>query len=585
MSAPDPFRVRLLGTFGLESAGRPFRHFNANRPELLLMYMAIAPDTWHLRKSIAADIWPSTDVSTARKHLSYNLFLLKKLTAAEGLDTPFEETRHSLRLRTDLGLDTREFLAELAAAGAAPTVDQRLRHLEAALELYGQGLLPSHRQSWLTPHQQRYHDLAEGARQMVAAALPTPVAAMAGQLHGVVGAWSAAGPSDAGPVHVGAAPHWPDAAESRAAPADGAASGQEWTLDALAKWAAEAEAAIQTPARDDWLMQFDALLPTITAALDHAVSCDRALDALPIPTALWDYYRHRQLLSDGRRQIDRLLAEVRAVPPLLHARALHASGTLAFFDNDRDVARRQLEKAHARWRAIREPGTGLLRTLGNLAITHQGLNELDRAAEIYGQCIAMARRLDEPRLLSTALYNAAQNEIRRRDPVRARHLIEQRQALLAEQPDVLELARNYALLAAVDILSGAHDDAWHEATLAVSLYTKAGDSDGLAHGLRLLGQIALAKGEYDSSLARYRESLKVAEESRSFWQVGLSLGGLAVLHRTRGEEPLAQATQQRATALLRVAQDEESVRRLAAEFAAAAPAPAARRKADAPKAG
>ncbi|MFN8423232.1 MAG: hypothetical protein U0470_07475 [Anaerolineae bacterium] len=93
MIAPEHFGVRLLSEFRLERDGQPVRHFNANRPELLLMYMAVAPDTWHLRRSVAADIWPATDVSTARKHLSYNLFLLKKITAEYGLASPFEETR------------------------------------------------------------------------------------------------------------------------------------------------------------------------------------------------------------------------------------------------------------------------------------------------------------------------------------------------------------------------------------------------------------------------------------------------------------------------------------------------------------
>lgn len=571
MGTHQPYRIRLLGTFALEHDGQVQQRFNANRPELLLMYMAVAPDTWHLRKSIAADIWPATDVSTARKHLSYNLFLLKKLTSAYGLDTPFEETRHALRLRPDIGLDTRDFLHALAAAGAAPTIEARLRHLEAALETYGQGLLPSHRQPWLTVHQQRLEELAEGARQMMAVALPAPVAAFAGQLHGVAGAWSPGGPAHHGPTPTGLPPAYPSTvdAPADAPPADGAAPPRR-ALDELVAWAAAAETAIQGPERDDWLAQFDAQAPAIAAAVDQAIARGRALDALPMLAALWDYYRLGHRLPEGRRLLDRLLAEVRAAPPLVHARALHAAGTMAYFDGDREAARRLLDKALARWRALKEPGTGLLRTLGNLAIALQGLNELDRAAEIYDQCIAMARGLDEPRLVSTALYNAAQNEIRRRDSERARQFVEQRQALLAERPDVVELARTYALQAAVDILRGAPDDARHAAALALSLYTSAGDGDGTSHALRLLGQLALAGGDVEASAAYYEESLEVAERNRSFWDVGQSLGGLALVHRARGDAAKAQATLVRATGLLRAAQDDESVRRLTAEFAASA---------------
>lgn len=572
MIAPEHFGVRLLSEFRLERDGQPVRHFNANRPELLLMYMAVAPDTWHLRRSVAADIWPATDVSTARKHLSYNLFLLKKITAEYGLASPFEETRHSLRLHPELRLDTKDFLASLAAAGAATTADDRLRHLDAALERYGQGLLPSHRQPWLTVHQQRYEEMAESARQMMAIALPEPARVLAGHIGGMSAAWSAGGPADtATSVPGDSAP----AVEAPAPTGDDAAA-PTWTLESLARWAVEAEAGVAGADREAWLARFDALYPTITAALDRAIAQERGIEALPIPAALWEfYYRRRQLLPEGRRQLDHLLAQVRSAPPLLHARALHASGTMAFFDNDRETARRQLERALARWRALKEPGRGLLRTLGNLAITLQGLNELDRASEIYAQCIAMARRLDDAKLLSTALYNAAQNEIRRRDGARARALIEQRQALLAEQPDVDEMARTYGLMSAVDILLGDLDSARHEAALALSLYEAADDIDGKAHALRLLGQIALSLCDYDESEARYDESLKVSETVRSFWQVGLSLGGLAVLQRARGDEARAQATFVRATGLLRAAEDEESVRRLAADFAAHAPSGAA----------
>ncbi len=573
MATTQPFRIRLLGTFALERDGHEVQRFHANRPELLLMYMAVAPDTWHLRKSIAADLWPATDVSTARKHLSYNLFLLKKITAGHGLETPFEETRHALRLRPDLGLDTRDFLHALAAAGAAQTVDGRLRHLEAALELYGQGLLPSHRQPWLTVPQQRLAELADGARQMMTVALPAPAAAIAGQLPGLAGAWAPGGPiglaSDGGP-----APAFPGLVDgpAEAPPHDGDEAG--WTLGAWAAWADEAEAAVHGPDRDAWLAQFDDRAAALADAVEHAIRRGRALEALPICAALSDYYRLRRRLPEGRRLLDRLLAEVRAVPPQLHARALHSAGTMAYFDGDRETARRRLEQALARWRALKEPGVGLLRTLGNLAIALQGLHELDRAAEIYDQCLAMAQRLDEPRLAATALYNAAQNEIRRRDPARARALIAQRQALLAERPDVVELARTYALEAAVDILLGAPDDARHAAALALSLYTSAGDGDGTAHALRLLGQIALADGDADGAEAHYDESLAVAERSRSFWDVGQSLAGLALVYRERGDEAKAQATYLRASGLLRAAQDDESVRRLAAEFAARAPATA-----------
>ncbi|MEO8084139.1 MAG: tetratricopeptide repeat protein [Ardenticatenales bacterium] len=590
MTTPDPFRVRLLSEFGLERDGEAVHHFNANRPELLLMYMAVAPDTWHLRRSVATDIWPTTDVATARKHLSYNLFLLKKITSKYGLVSPFEETRHSLRLRPELGLDTRDFLSALSAAGAATTVEERLRGLETALECYGQGLLPSHRQPWLTAHQQRFEEMAESARQMMAIALPAParvlaghIGSLTGQVGGIAGAWTAGGPADAAPPGSPALPGegMPDILAPAAPTADDAPA-PVWTLGSLARWAAEAEVGVAGAERETWLARFDDLYPTIHTSLDRAITQERAIEALPIPAALWEfYYRRREFLPEGRRQLDHLLAHVRSAPPLLHARALHASGTMAYFDGDREVARRQLEKALARWRALKEPGKGLLRTLGNLAIVLQGLNELERAGEIYGQCIAMARRLDEPKLLSTALYNAAQNEIRRRDGARARSLIEQRQELLAEHPDIGELARTYGLLSAVDILLDNLDDARHGASVALSLYESAGDIEGRAHSLRLLGQIALRQGEYDESQARYDESLAIAEEIRSFWQVGLSLGGLAVLYRTRGEEAVAKTTFVRATALLRAAEDEESVRRLAAEFAAHADSstPAVRRRA------
>lgn len=554
------WQLRLLDTFELQRDGSSVDVFGSRREEQLLAYLSVRSPTPVGRDIAAADLWPESDGPTARKNLSFNLFVLKNRLAKVGADELIQERRKTLRLAPALEIDAIAFAEYLAAAVATSSVAERVILLERATALYGGGLLPGMNAPWLAPHQARFESLFNQTLELLASSVQADKT-----LHSLIldipsTAWQTAGrvfaPAPAQPL--------PQPAEEVATTATPKAV--DWTE--LGAFAAAAEVGLgKSEEKAKWLEDIGRQEGEIEAALRSAFEDQNFAGALGVAVGLWRYWYFKGTAGTGQRWLERLLAAPYTPSPRERAQALHAMGTLSYYAGKRHAARKALEEAVVLWSEL-DDAAELLRSLTNLGIALFGIGDLDAAAAAYAQGLALAESLEKTNALDTILGDAALCEIRRLDAPAARGLLLRRLALLGgeEASQDGRLASTYAHLATVELMEDRFAEAQAQARKAARIYQVVGDARGQALAERLLGRVAYQQGQLKSAEEHMGEAARLARTTNSLWELGTSLGYLAVVLEASGRESLAASTMWHAVTLLRAAGDVGAIERFQAEI-------------------
>jgi tetratricopeptide (TPR) repeat protein len=553
--------LRLLGAFELSKEGEAINDLGPPGAEQLLARLAIDSPTAVTRNAAAADMYPDVDLTKARIKLSSHLFNLRQQLAQIGAPDLVRDVPRSLFVDPAVEVDVAVFGRCLASVAVSSSAVERTIYLDRAVTMYGGGLLPGRTYPWLAPHQERFAALYRDAASLLASTAyedPT-MREMVSRL-----------PLTAWQLGTDAAPSIGESVRSRA-PIGPVLSGDalvQPTLDRaeLQSFAAEAEAGLESTDRQLWTQRVAAREREIEIAVRQALDDQDYAAAFAIAVPLWRFWYLRNRPGAGRAWMETLLVHADHVPVNARVRALHAAGTLAYYEGKRHTARSYLEQALGlRLRQGNLEGT--LRTLANLAIALYGLDELQRAHDVYQQCISAAQQLDKPVVLATVLLNAALCEIRRGDPVTARELLERRLAMLDEtQRTTAAAATTLANLAAVDLMEERLEEADERAQAACELSRALRDDRGLALALRLLGRVAQRRGDVAGAIQLMQEGAQVARRSGNRWEHGSALGYLARALEADGRDCEAAATILHATSLLRAVGDEAAVRRMQQEI-------------------
>jgi tetratricopeptide (TPR) repeat protein len=452
MTPPNLWKINLLGSFELEHKGQVVYRFEKRQEEQLLAYLAIAPATAHWREQIVADLWPGRDRLKSLRNLSFILWAIRNRLRENGLPDGIFVGARSFQLNPAVSTDIQDFERLAAEAVAADRTDDRVRSLLAALSAYKNGLLPGYDFLWLVAEQQRLATLAEDIRSAVSVA-PAMSMSVTGPGHSAV-SWPAAGHESA---HGGAVP--------RGVVLD-------WRrVTALAE---DAEVRLQGAERADCLNQLDEEWAVIQEHLDWALVHQERTRALAIAAPLWRYWYLRHRISEGRWYLGRLLLIDQLAPERLEAHALHAAGALAIKDGDALVARKCLNDSLVLSESIGdEPGA--LRTRSNLALLEYRAAAFPRAAELFGQVLSSARRLDDNAMVASALLNLAKIALYDEDYVRARGYLATRLELGQQDADANVVATSLAHLATVALGEKDFDSAEDQARQAAHLFADLQD--------------------------------------------------------------------------------------------------------------
>ena len=162
-------RINLFGNLRITFEGHLVTTVNTNRLHSLIAYLILHGDAPQPRERLAFVLWPASSESQARTNLRQLLHHLRRALPPESnlLATNHLEVQWRMSACT---IDTVEFQAAIAEAGAALTTQDRvseLRFLTMAAELYEDDLLPALYDDWLAPIREDYRrKLSEVLRRL-----------------------------------------------------------------------------------------------------------------------------------------------------------------------------------------------------------------------------------------------------------------------------------------------------------------------------------------------------------------------------------------------------------------------------------
>lgn len=201
----------------------------------------------------------------------------------------------------------------------------------------------------------------------------------------------------------------------------------------------------------------------LRAALDWSLRSELAT-GLRIAGALWQFWRMRGYLAEGRRWYEALLAHPAALPSQERAKALAGAGTLAFYQGDYESShsyhsealaiRSQLglKEAAARSRynlgslaaikgddltakAYFEEGIATFREMGNhwavaYSLTNLGnitakLGQADEAVAMFEESLQLGHQLGDQQIIVQALYHLGSAKLLQGEERTAEHLLKE----------------------------------------------------------------------------------------------------------------------------------------------------------------
>jgi len=542
--------IGLLGSFRIERDGGLIERFEGRKEEMLLAFLALAPQRAHSRDEVTAALWPGKDRAAARRNLSYLLCVIRDRLRRLGLGDGIFVAARSLQLNPSVSTDVQEFKrVVLASAGTAGPVGQA-RVLSEALALYGDGLLPGIEAPWLGAERIELEALRDTAVRQLADSMQPAGVPYETLRHLSSSAWEGFRRLSAPPPGGVLSPRPASDPASAADPAD------------FLSLAEAAEAHLGGPEHTLWLERIDDAYPAIKATLDASLRSGDRAGALPLATALWKYWYHSGRVDEGRWYLEQVLPAGALAPSIRNARALHAAGTLAHFGGDADQALQRLSAAMGLWRKL-DDDQGLLRTLANLGMIACRAGDYARALSLYLDGVTVARRLGDDAALASRLSSAAVMELRLSHADEALALSAEQRAIAERLGDQIGVAFSLAHTASAEMMNGDHDAAASHAEAAARLFDAQRHAQGQALAMRLLGRLAHTRGDHRGALAWYHKSLRAASAAGDGWETAQTLRFMATTYAAMGRMGRAAALARQAVDLLHAAGDAAEARKAA----------------------
>ncbi|MEO8345128.1 MAG: tetratricopeptide repeat protein [Betaproteobacteria bacterium] len=284
------------------------------------------------------------------------------------------------------------------------------------------------------------------------------------------------------------------------------------------------------PDQPGWLTRLDQEHDNLRSALVWGTAGpDRVEAALRTCGAVYRFWLHRGHAREGRRWCDLALAmhAAEAASPA-RAKALHASGTLAWRLGDIATARSLLEQALelSRQQHDLQREARILSNLGGVAI-HQADSG---AAQTYlVQAVALFREQGNQTLEARSLNNLAALAINENRYADARAPLERALALSRSMGNPMEEANTMSHLGFIAQHDGNFPEAQalHEHALAIA--REFGVREFEIEEARHLGEIALAQGDVSKTQAYFHQALTTSKEIGSPLEIALCLEANAAL--------------------------------------------------------
>jgi tetratricopeptide (TPR) repeat protein len=235
-------------------------------------------------------------------------------------------------------------------------------------------------------------------------------------------------------------------------------------------------------------------IDNLRSALDWAERTGDAGSGLRTAAAIWRFWQQRGHLSEGRVRLERLLAMPGAATRgPLRARSLGALGGIAYWQNDHDLTRGAYEEA-----------------------------------------VEIARELEDPNLLASALLDLSFIPLMEQDADRAELILREGVALAQSAGDRVLTAEFWDSIAWLEVVRGTPEDAIPVRRRTIEILREEGEVWKVANYLTGLATMSRTTGDLDAARGHLEEALEMFAQARDAVSISMVLTGLALVANDDG---------------------------------------------------
>jgi non-specific serine/threonine protein kinase len=292
---------------------------------------------------------------------------------------------------------------------------------------------------------------------------------------------------------------------------------------------------LRGPDAPRWHAKLAAEIDNLRAVLAR---CDERVEApeeaLRMCAALERFWFVRGHWSEGRRCLDRALANAAAAPAALRSAALNSAANLAANEGDVDEAVALYEESLAMRRRAGDPRP-VANTLHNLAMVVHDMGDTARAEALYAESREIYRDLGDRQGVAASLLSLGVLAAHHGDHRRSTELTEESLAIFRELDEQLSVGLALLNLGGVACYRADYETARARLEECLAIANALGFKVLAATATEILGEVALECG--DRALARrlLGEALAAQRELGSKVGVATALYWLACLAAATGE--------------------------------------------------
>jgi predicted ATPase/DNA-binding SARP family transcriptional activator len=295
--------------------------------------------------------------------------------------------------------------------------------------------------------------------------------------------------------------------------------------------------------RRAWIERLDLEHDNLGAAFEWCLAAGRNEMALRLVGALGWYWQFRAQTAEGRAWSEAALKAAGARPAeagpeesAIWGKALLAAGSMAWGQSDYPAAWPRLTASADAGRAAGpagQPGLAIALEMQGLVALYQG--QLEQAAALYQESLALARQACGPWGLALILQEAGLTADLQGHPQRARALIEESLALYTQVNDGWGMALALLDLGLVAGRHGEFAEARVRLQQAQAHHRAERDLAVLSEGVHLQGQVALRQGDVERASPLLAEALTLARDLGDRPILASVLHDVGALALARGE--------------------------------------------------
>jgi predicted ATPase len=261
------------------------------------------------------------------------------------------------------------------------------------------------------------------------------------------------------------------------------------------------------PDQPKWLERLEADHDNLRAALGRALERSEAEVALQLAPRLWQFWRLRGYLGEGRSWLERALAAAPRADAALRALAELGLGELCIDLGDYPAADKHFRTCVALRRELGDM-VGVAEGLTSLAVVALNLRDYREAQSLGEEALRISREHGDVRVTGRTLHDLGLIAREQGDYERARQLFQESLTGWRKLNDLFWIASVALGLGITHVLNGNSEEAQAPLQEARTLYERLGDRFGVAVAATEMGHLARTRGDSKQAIALFGEALR-----------------------------------------------------------------------------